>query len=338
MVHTGLRFGQVLKTAGVATFGWVGGVLYNKSQQVQKIDINEPIATEAKLVSRLPALPLGAQVSASVALTPHQETGLTIPPKDTGVPPEPVDGSPRVSQIMRFGFPGLDNIRSHRDYIVSYDRRNRIPHWVFEHLTRESCQKAEGVDRVNSEFTVDSSIHPYFQSNNSDYKYSGYDRGHMAPAGNHRRDQLMCNETFLLSNMAPQVGKGFNRDKWEHLERYVRKLTKLYKNVYVCTGPLYLPRMEQDGKMYVKYQVIGQNNVSVPTHFFKVVVGETESKDLEMEAFVLPNQEIPDDTPLDNFRVPPDSVERAAGLLFFDRLSRDKLTRINGQKTGKSWF
>ena len=54
----------------------------------------------------------------------------------------------------------------------------------------------------------------------------------------------MCDETFLLFNMAPQVGRGFNRDKWEHLERYARKLTKLYRNVYVCTGP----------------QVVGQNN------------------------------------------------------------------------------
>ena len=49
-----------------------------------------------------------------------------------------------------------------------------------------------------------------------------------------------------------QVGVGFNRDKWEHLERYARSLTKIYRNVYVCTGPLYLPRKDVDGKMYVK--------------------------------------------------------------------------------------
>lgn len=314
---------------------WAGGVLYQKNKTTASPSV-EQIPPKPRL--HLPGLPLGAQVSASVAMVPHTtETGLSIPPRETGVPPEPVEGSPRVAQIMRFGFPGLDNIRSHKDYIISYDKRNRVPHWVFEHLTRDSCQRTEGVDRANSDFKVDESIHPFFQSSNKDYKYSGFDRGHMAPAGNHRNDQQMCNETFLLSNMAPQVGKGFNRDKWENLERYVRKMTKLYRNVYVCTGPLYLPHMEQDGKMYVKYQVIGQNNVSVPTHFFKVVVGETDSKDLEMEAFVLPNQEIPDNTPLDNFRVPPDSVERAAGLLFFDRLSREKLSRVNGQKTGKSW-
>ena len=131
------------------------------------------------------------------------------------------------------------------------------------------------------------------------------------------------------------MGAGFNRDKWEHLERYTlikmaiyhtwnmlkidkkrakkftfcyrytRGLTKVYRNVYVCTGPLYLPKADpEDGKSYIKYQVIGKNNVAVPTHFFKVVVGEMEgSRDLEMEAYVLPNEKIPDHVPIQTFQV-----------------------------------
>ncbi len=84
-------------------------------------------------------------------------------------------------------------------------------------------------------------------------QYSGFDRGHLAAAGNHRQSQDVCDETFVLSNVAPQVGAGFNRDKWEHLERRVRSLTRRHRNVYVCTGPLYLPRMEKDGRSYVRY-------------------------------------------------------------------------------------
>jgi len=313
-----LRLGFV---AGVGVTGFLGGGASERWRRHKEL-------------GRIPALPLGPKVSAATAVVPSEDRVVAVPEID--VPPEPV-GAPRVAQIMRFGFPGLDHVRSHSDYILSYDRRNRIPHWVFEHLTKESVKKEEGVERTDCDFKEDLSIHPFFRSQNADYKYSGYDRGHMAPAGNHRRNLAMCNETFYLSNMAPQVGKGFNRDKWEHLERYVRKLTKLYKNVYVCTGPLYLPQKEEDGKMYVKYEVIGKNNVSVPTHFFKVIVGETDNQQLEMEAYVLPNQVIPDSTPLDSFQVPVDSVERAAGLLFFDRLSRDRLARINGKKTG-GWF
>lgn len=111
----------------------------------------------------------------------------------------------------------------------------------------------------------------------------------------------------------------------------MRKQTKVYSNVYVCTGPLYLPRKEADGKLYVKYEVIGDKNVAVPTHFFKVIVGETANGQLEMESYVMPNQVISDDTPLVNFRVPPDTVERAAGLLFFDKINRKFLKTINGK-------
>ena len=110
-------------------------------------------------------------------------------------------------------------------------------------------------------------------------------------------------------------------------------MTKAFRNVYVCTGPLYLPYHDNDGKNYVKYQVIGKNNVAVPTHFFKVVVCEQRDNSLEMEAFVLPNRPIEDSAPLTSFRVPPDAVERAAGLLLFDKVARNKLCRINGQKT-----
>ena len=53
-----------------------------------------------------------------------------------------------------------------------------------------------------------------------------------------------------------------------------------------------------------RYQVIGQNNVAVPTHFFKVIVGEFETtRELEMEAYVLPNEAIPDNVPIHTFQV-----------------------------------
>ena len=61
-----------------------------------------------------------------------------------------------------------------RDYILSYDRRNRTAHWVFEHLTRESVARNDNVDRAKSSFIEDQSIHPYFRSRNSDYKVIVY--------------------------------------------------------------------------------------------------------------------------------------------------------------------
>ncbi len=80
------------------------------------------------------------------------------------------------------------------------------------------------------------------QATLDDYKNSGYDRGHLAAAANHKHDQAAMCETFLLSNIAPQVGANFNRGIWNDVERLVYTLLdSRYTDVYVCTGPLYLP-------------------------------------------------------------------------------------------------
>ncbi len=54
--------------------------------------------------------------------------------------------------------------------MISYDAKNKVPHWVFEHLTRESVRRNEKVDRTKSDFKEDSSIHAYFRATNSDFK------------------------------------------------------------------------------------------------------------------------------------------------------------------------
>lgn len=69
----------------------------------------------------------------------------------------------RISQIMKHGFPSLDNVRSFDDFVLSYDRRNRVAHWVFEHLTKDNIKQNEGVDRSKCDFKPDESIHPYFR-------------------------------------------------------------------------------------------------------------------------------------------------------------------------------
>ena len=237
--------------------------------------------------------------------------------------------SKRIEEIARHGFPSLDTIRSFDNFILSYDRRNRTANWVLEHLNREQIS-GEPIDRSTMEFFEDSSIHEYFRATNLDYKGSGYDRGHLAAAGNHRLDKKQCSQTFVLSNISPQVGKGFNRDMWNKLEKYCRYKANRSDNLWVCTGPLYLPKRETDGKLYVKYEVIGKNHVSVPTHFFKVLVIEQKGV-FDLEAYVMPNTAIDDKTPLESFRVPVDTIERAAGLLFFQRIPRKQFRTINGK-------
>lgn len=243
--------------------------------------------------------------------------------------------------LFQYGFPGPVADLAVRSALVSaYDRRLRNPHWVAEHITAASLAQRGG-DRQNSVFVEDAAVPEAFRARLRDYFRSGFDRGHQVPAADARWSQAAMDETFFLSNMCPQVGVGFNRDYWAHLEDFVRRLTSRYASVRVVTGPLYLPqRDDADGKWYVKYEMIGSPpNVAVPTHFYKVVYAESESESesdpsptssapVALAAFVLPNAAIPNAKPLADFEVPLEVVERAAGLEFAAKLPAHRRRRL----------
>ncbi|XP_072287332.1 endonuclease G, mitochondrial [Pyxicephalus adspersus] len=262
------------------------------------------------------SLAVGSALGAGVTnWRPHDISGCDSPlsivqaASEVSLPPS--------SSIFRFGLPGFSQLKTRQSHVLSYDKRLRGPAWVLEQLNTE-CIKGTA-DRRSCDFREDKSVHPYHRATNSDYKTSGFDRGHLAAAANHKWSQQAMDETFILSNVYPQ-NPNLNQNAWNNLEQYCRSLTKSNKNVYVCTGPLFLPKMEEDGKMYVKYQVIGTNNVAVPTHFFKVVVLEKFNGEIELRPYVMPNSPVDDKIPLERFLVPIESIERAAGLLFLPNI------------------
>ncbi|KAI0057129.1 hypothetical protein BV25DRAFT_1460950 [Artomyces pyxidatus] len=269
-------------------------------------------------------------------------TGKTV---DTPLIEAGVAGDPRISSIagaavgpvLKYGYPGpISDQLVRKAYVAAYDRRLRHPAWTAEHLTLASLGRSpEGGDRQKSTFQEDESLPVTFRARLQDYFRSGYDRGHMVPAADAKASQAAMDETFLLSNIAPQVGAGFNRHYWAYLEDWCRRLTGSFADVYVFTIPLYLPHKENDGKWRVvsplprflhpscltqmcslsgnqTYEMIGNPpNVAVPTHFAKVVLtsrptspSTPEVPEISTGAFVLPNASIPDDTPLESFVVP----------------------------------
>ena len=157
-------------------------------------------------------------------------------------------------------------------------------------------------------------------------------------------------DTFLLSNIVPQDFNN-NGDFWNRTEMYCRTLTKQFSDVRVISGPLWLPlehkneanhqekeehdelqqRMLPNGRpckkhKIVKYPVIGQNEVAVPTHLYKVIMAEDESLEMPlMSAFIVPNRPIAKDKFLVDFQVPLSTLERKVGLRFHSRLNRNSV-------------
>eukprot|EP01048_Picozoa_sp_COSAG05_P011048 COSAG05_NODE_1015_length_6188_cov_162.395139_2_plen_318_part_00 len=226
-----------------------------------------------------------------------------------------------AATVLKWGLPSKDNLKYRDGYCLAYDRRMRNPAWVGEFLTKHSLSQKNAKRADN--FTEDPSEPVQFQAKLADYKRSGYDRGHMACAADLKMSQNAMDSTFLLTNMCPQVGDGFNRDYWARFEQFARDLTRSYDGVTVFSGPLYMPTRQPDGRWAVTYEMIGSGgkepNVAVPTHFFKVIMAERKGG-LALGCFILPNRPIPKNLELTTFSVPLEVVEKSSGLFFFERL------------------
>lgn len=73
--------------------------------------------------------------------------------------------------------------------------------------------------------------------------------------------------------------------------------------MYIIKNKYFFFRKGDDDKLWVKYQVIGDNHVAVPTHFYKIIVTESKDSKFYLECYVMPNQVIPNDIPLKDFQV-----------------------------------
>jgi len=126
-----------------------------------------------------------------------------------------------------------DQIIHHQGYTVSYNLTYHVADWVAYELTAE---ETVAVVQRNNHFIPD----PLLTSctiSNADYKNSGYDRGHLAPAADMCYSYQTMVESFYLSNISPQT-PSFNRGIWEKLEQQVRQWAIDDKAVYVVTGTI----------------------------------------------------------------------------------------------------
>lgn len=151
---------------------------------------------------------------------------------------------PRAAQILAFGQPTatVPSPLVYRNHVLEYDSARRVPKWVAEHLTKDQVRQ-EVANRKGVNFSPDPVVPLQFRSTNQDYWGSGWSRGHMAPAGNNKHCQDSMKDTFYLTNVVPQDIDN-NGGYWNRLEIWVRDLTSQYQDVWVVSGPLWLPQEE----------------------------------------------------------------------------------------------
>ncbi|CDY76026.1 DNA/RNA endonuclease G, NUC1 [Caballeronia glathei] len=145
------------------------------------------------------------------------------------------------------------------DFAVLHSGVTHGPLWSAEHLTARHVDDAKNNTRTNR-FYAERKLPPGDSAQLSDYKRSGYDRGHMSPAGDRWSKKGMA-ESFSLANIVPQNPSN-NRRIWSRIEEAVRRLVEESGDAYVVTGPIFSGR---------QLQTIGESRVFVPTQLYKVV-------------------------------------------------------------------
>lgn len=119
--------------------------------------------------------------------------------------------------------PGTPEILLQRTgYLVSYNSNTRIANWVAWKLTPERLK--ENTERINN-FRPDPDLPKSKAVTTQDYKGSGWDRGHLCPAGDNKWDREAMIESFYMTNICPQH-HNLNRGDWNELEQKCRKWVK----------------------------------------------------------------------------------------------------------------
>lgn len=216
---------------------------------------------------------------------------------------------------------GTGEIIQHTGYTLSYSEEYEVPEWVAYELTRDEVIN-QAVERKDN-FREDKAISTG-SATLSDYKKSGYDRGHMAPAADFRWSFDAMNDTFYLSNMCPQT-HAFNAGIWSDLEEAIRSIAYEDECIYVVTGPVLT-----DGP----YDTIGENEVAVPKTFYKVVLDYTPPT-IKAIGFIMPHENSKE--PLSYFAVTVDEVEELTGLDFFPLLPDNEEERLESSLDTTLW-
>ncbi|MDR2209128.1 MAG: DNA/RNA non-specific endonuclease [Azoarcus sp.] len=221
------------------------------------------------------------------------------------------------SEYSEYGIPGSDGtLLCRMGYLLAHDEQFLTPIWVAERLTRE---KVAGKAVRKDNFKPDPDLLPGKRAELTDYKGSGYDRGHMAPAADMKWHQKAMDESFYLSNIIPQNSNN-NQQIWATLETHVRDWVLVRGEIIVYSGPIH----DNDEANLT----IGNNKVAVPDRLYKVIYDPFKK---EAIAFLMPNQPI-NAKFLPNYIVTVREIENITGLDFLSRLPRKEQNRIEKTK------
>ncbi|MEQ8241675.1 MAG: DNA/RNA non-specific endonuclease [Cyclobacteriaceae bacterium] len=213
--------------------------------------------------------------------------------------------------------PNQGELVRHSYYTLSYVEQHEQAEWVYYILSEDL---AGGTESRTNNFRSDPLVKS-ISASIKDYQASGYDRGHLAPAGDMTINATAMSESFFMSNMSPQL-PNLNRGKWKNLEALFRGWTIDNGDLFVVTGPIF---EDNQGK-------IGENAVTIPGYYYKIAYSIRDNK---MIGFVMPNKKL--DRSLETYVVSVDYIESKTGIDFYRQLEDNNEAALESRIAPELW-
>ena len=160
-------------------------------------------------------------------------------------------------------------------YALSYNQDKSIANWVSWELNKswlgkfDRCRGNTRKDRFNIDGNLPIAISPVLPT---DYRGSGFDRGHLIPSGDRSNSRIDNCATFAMTNIIPQT-RDINRGPWETLEKYARKLAKNGKQLYIIAGGAGIGGENADGKKVLSFAGYDSAlDITVPAICWKIIL------------------------------------------------------------------
>lgn len=210
-------------------------------------------------------------------------------------------------------------IVKHKFYTLSYSEKDEQAEWVAYELKKSNL----GRSNFKRPYFIEDPLVNSGSANWRNYNRSGYDRGHLCPAGDRRFSKEAFNETFYTSNISPQKND-FNSGIWNRLELKVRYWAAKYDGLYVVTG----------GVLKGDLGTIGREDVTVPDYFYKILI-DKRGDNYKIIAFLMPHKD--SEKPLKDFVVSVDEIEKMTGIDFFPKLPDTIENNLERNVDYKDW-
>lgn len=214
-----------------------------------------------------------------------------------------------VPSIM-IQYPGFD---------VSFNPTMHQPNYSAWELTR---QETYGDLPRAKNFQADNDVLGSAQP--ADYKNSGYDRGHMAPAADMKWDSGAMEACFRLTNICPQHNK-LNSGAWKSLEERCRDWARRDSSLIIICGPVLTDKLTN---------TIGATEIPVPHRFFKVILAPYANPPRAI-GFIMNNGRV--DGGMQAAATTVDEVEAITGYDFFSALPDEIENRIESESKFATW-